>query len=206
MKEQLYSDSQAIGSALADEYASQTEVIEAIQALTDTDHQKLMVIAKSWQRRRYGSFHGIRPEDILSEAIAKTLEGDRKWRKPKVSLVKHLDRVMESISGHIIEARKVQSKATKILHSDIERANYEQDLTSSVERQVIARQELEIIQGLFASDEVALNVLRGRAEGKTASEIRADLRLAERDYETVTKRILRVFVRYAKNLEENEHD
>ena len=65
---------------------------------------------------------------------------------------------------------------------------------------------MEIIQKLFADNKKALHVLRGRAEGKTAAEIRAELGFSETEYESVTKLILRRFVKHAKFVEGIENE
>jgi len=186
------------------EYASQEEVIEAIHSLTDADYQKLMLIARYWHHQRYGRLEKrIKPEEILSEAIVRTLDpGQRRWRKKKVSMVKHLDRVMESLSGHIVETRIAETRAREELTSEMEWAEEERLYPrSSVEDEIVARQQLEMIQNLFADNEKALHVLRGRAEEKTAAEIRAELGLSETEYGSLIKLILRRFVKHAKILE-----
>ena len=40
------------------------------------------------------------PEDIVSEALTKTLDGDRFWNKDKIDLKKHLAGVISSIISH----------------------------------------------------------------------------------------------------------
>lgn len=191
-----------------EENAGQEEVAAAIRNLTDADYEKLMLIARHWYRQRYGALETrIKPEEILSEAIRRTLDCDRKWRKRKVSIVKHLDRVMESLSSHILEKRMTEVRGRKTLKSQIERARQERPyLDSGVENELIARQQLEMIGTLFADDEIALQVLRGRAQEKTAAEMRAELGLSETEYASVTKRILRKFVRHTKFLEGDDDD
>lgn len=208
MKKQPCSHLEVGGGKLDDEYASPEEVTEAIRTLTDADHQKLMVIARYWHRQRYGPLEQrVEPEEILFEAITITLNCDRRWRKEKVSIVKHLDRVMESLSGHILEKRMAEARAKDEMESQMERTEHEQRyLRSSVEDQVVARQQMEMIQALFADDDVALQVLCGRAVEKTAAEIREELGLSKTEYATVTRRILRAFVKHAKIREGNDHD
>ncbi len=192
-----------------EEYATQEEVVEAIQALTHADYQKLVLIARYWHRQRYGRLEErIDPKEILSEAVARTLDPtQRRWRKKKVSIVKHLDRVMESVSGHTLATRIAETRAREELVSKMERTKEEPLYPRSrVEDEIIVRQQLEIIQKLFADNKKALHVLRGRAEGKTAAEIRAELGFSETEYESVTKLILRRFVKHAKFVEGIENE
>src|SRR5690242_2696039 len=85
-----------------DEYASTEESRTAISSLSDDDYIKLMVIAAFFCCERCLRRDQLEPEELLGEAISRTLEGERKWRKTRVSIVRHLDRCMESISGHVV--------------------------------------------------------------------------------------------------------
>lgn len=181
----------------ADEYASTEEVVAALQALTDEEHQKLKLIARYWlKRRRRLVVQGVEATDLLADAVTRTLEGERRWKSPKVGLVRHLDWVMRSASGH--ENKKGDGVVSTELFEALTDATEQSQLqpSSGLEAQVAARAEIERIERLFAGDPVALRVLRCRAEGKAASEIRGELKLSEKEYETVAKRILRKFVKY----------
>jgi hypothetical protein len=209
MRKRARFDPEVSGKLPTDEYASHEEVLEAIQALTDADFQKLILIARYWHRQRYGgSEQRIGSDEILSEAIAKTLDpGQRRWRKERVSIVKHLDRVMESVSGHILENRVTETNAREELKAERGRMDEERLYPRSmVENQTVARQQLEIIQTLFVDHERALNVLHGRAQEKTAAEIRAELGLSKTEYASVIKLILRRFIKHTRILEGTENE
>src|SRR5579871_5279143 len=90
---------------LGKQYATGEEVEAAIKSLTDTDHTKLMLIAESFCRRRKFSSSVLEPKELLGEAVLKTLQLRKKWNK-QISMVKHLDRAMENISGHLAKERK----------------------------------------------------------------------------------------------------
>ena len=204
MKERSRSDPEVSGRLQTAEYASHEEVAEAIHTLTDADYQKLMLIARYWHRQRYGrSEERITPDEILSDAIARTLDpAQRRWRKEKVSIIKHLDRVMESVSGHILESRVAETNARGELQTERERMDKEELYPRSiVEKQIVARQLLEIIKTLFVDNERALSVLNGRALEKTADETCVELGLSKTEYASVTKLILRRFIKHAKTLE-----
>ena len=85
------------------EYATLAEVIEAIHALSATEYKKLTLIAGFFWKQRNLENYALQPEDLLSEAVVRTLTEERRWRKAQVSLIKHLDRTMESISSHWLE-------------------------------------------------------------------------------------------------------
>src|SRR5262245_59043354 len=82
----------------SEQFASPLEAQEAIRALSKADLAKLMVIA-----RFFAQLPSIRSvldaKDLLHDAILKTVDGTRRWNR-RVSIVRHLDRVMESDASH----------------------------------------------------------------------------------------------------------
>lgn len=185
-----------------DEYATQEEVKYAIKAFTDADHQKLMLIAGFWHRARFPlSERIISPSDILGEAIKRSLDGTRKWRKGTVSILRHLDRVMESVSGHILEKRIVEHRGKEEL-----KHTQQGKCQPNLEAQLVARNLLQVLGSRFDGDEMALSILRLRALGKTPEEVCAELQITGTDYDTVRKRILEKFVQYAKMVKGDEDE
>jgi hypothetical protein len=61
----------------ASDYACLEEVEEAIRALTDADHAKLMLIARAFCKNRRLASSVMEPEELLSEAFAKTLQQEK---------------------------------------------------------------------------------------------------------------------------------
>lgn len=168
--------------------ATTEEVRDAIEKLGRTDHVKLMIIAKSFCRKRLKGTV-IEPSDLLHEAIVKTLDGRRRWNR-KVSIIKHLDRVMESDSGHIIE----KDHGTESLEEK------ESDPAGPLFDPVVkisAYQELNEVLDLFEEDKIARDLLVLKSQGFSAAEIEKELGIEKGQYETITKRIRR---RYAKHV------
>lgn len=168
--------------------ASKAEVRAAIEGLTDGDYAKLMLIARGFARARIrGSV--VEPEDLLQEAITKTLGGRRTWNRT-VSILKHLDRVMESDAGHIAEKEAAHTPPPAAEGLDPwERA--------------AAQAKLNDLLSLFVGDDQALEVIHLKAEGFSASEIQQQLGISETHYDTVTKRMRR---RVAKHLSQGDPD
>jgi hypothetical protein len=79
-----------------EDYYTIKEAIDAIRNLSGKDYIKLSLIARFFIRSRHIS--NIEPENLLHDAIAKTIDGRRRWKKG-ISIIKHLDRNMESDSG-----------------------------------------------------------------------------------------------------------
>ena len=178
-------------------YATLIDAAEAIDSLSNADHKKLVLIARYfWNLRKLGTDWG-EPEDLLFEAVLRTLEGERRWRHSTVSMVRHLDRVMESISGHWVKRREVYGQALMTYTlSEIMSA-----ITPSVEDRLNAREQLDAIETLFEDDMDALELLRCKAEERTASEIRSKLGMSSREYETISRRIRRKLIRFSEKLE-----
>ncbi len=176
-----------------DEHASQEEVVAAIRALSDLDHQKLVLIARFWHQQRRGlSQLGVEPDELLSEAFERTLDGRRRWRKARVTLIRHLDATMRSVSGQMLAAAKSEREGRAAVHD-------RQPGVPTLEAQVLARDEITAIDKFFSDDPSALSVLRSRADGKNAEEIRSELGLTKTEYATICRRIVRKFIKFSSN-------
>lgn len=174
--------------------ASETEVRAAIEGLSDQHYAKLMLVARGFARARIrGSV--VEPEDLLQEAITKTLDGRRTWNLT-VSILRHLDRVMESDAGHIAERQAAHAPGPIQVGADEAAATIPD---ASV--RLAARNKLDDLLSLFVADEQALKMIRLKGEGFSASEIQQQLGVSKRHYDTVTKRIRR---RVAKHLSEGD--
>ena len=165
------------------QYATREEAHNAIQHLQDSDFVKLMVIARSFTKTRLsGAVVGA--DDLLQEAIAKTLAGQRRWNR-NVSIIRHLDRVMESDSGHLAE-RRVREQ-THPLDDHPEIATHD----PSPESRLRFSETLDKVLALFTGDERALQLIHLKGEDHSASEIREKLGMSKLEYDTVSKRIRR---------------
>ena len=180
------------------EYATLAEVIEATHALSETDYKKLILIAGFFWRQRTLKNYALQPEDLLSEAVVRTLTGQRRWRKTQVSVIKHLDRTMESISSPWLERGM---KYGEVLENLKTMQQAERAPGSTIEKQLMAREQLAAMAELFRDDPEAWRLLQQKAEGKTAPEIRKALGISTTGYETISKRIRRAFIKYAAQLE-----
>ena len=171
-------------------YATREEAHNAIQNLQESDFAKLMVIARFFARKRRLAAADAEPEDLLQEAIAKTLHGRRRWSR-EVSIVRHLDRVMESQSGHLAERRELEAKRGREHMYDPDLLPEPPSLEPSPEASVRNRDAFDSVLTSFAGDEQALQVIRLKGEDLSASEIRHQLGMSKTEYDTVTKRIRR---------------
>jgi DNA-binding NarL/FixJ family response regulator len=183
----------------SNEYASTEESRVAIAALSDDDYIKLMVIAAFFCRDRYLRRDQLEPEDLLDEAISRTLEGNRRWRKNRVSILRHLDRCMESISGHAVAQEKARTEMSEAIFAD----EFDEKTQSprskqraDAEMRVLAIDQLEQIRSLFNESPIAFQVLQLKAEGHTESEITLKLGIGKKGYEAARKKIERTMAAY----------
>ena len=172
------------------QYAATEEAHDAIQNLQESDFGKLMSIARSFTRKRRLTGAVAEPDDLLQEAFVKTLAGQRRWSRA-VGILKHLDRVMESDSGHVVEQRVRETQRARELmqQPDVhpETAPHE----PSPEALLQACDALDSVIAHFAEDKTALAFLRLKGDGFSASEIQRELGINKTEYDTIAKRIRR---------------
>lgn len=184
------------------EYASIEEARAAIEALTDSDYERLMLVASIHRKqRRLGD--QMSAEDLLGEAIVRTLRPTgrgRRWRKAVVSIVKHLDRTMESVSGHAVVKAKEEAEMREALAAeDLDpRAEAQGRFhTAAATQRLLAVEELEELKRRFAGAPAAFAYLRLHAGGYSESEITARLGMDKRMYEAARKKAEREIAKYA---------
>lgn len=179
------------------EYASCEEATVAIHALTPADHVKLMVLASAhWKQRNLRET--MRPEELLGEAVLRTIapgKRPRRWRKAVVSMIEHLDRTMESISGHAVGSAVAEAAALEGLRSeeiDPRTSEPRRFHQAVAERGLIAREQLRELERCFEAAPQAFALLRLKAAGYEESEIMQQLGMDKRTYEAARKKAERV--------------
>lgn len=181
----------------AAQYATADEVSRAIEALTNEDYAKLMLIARSFCKSRRFSPSVLETEELLAEAFAKTLQLDKKWNK-RVSFLKHLDRAMENISGHLAKERKKIVPFPEGLEPSPHQRG-EEPTEDAADEMLMRKEDLEtILEAVFGDDKEAAGIFMLRAEGFQASEIQTKLSMTATRYETIAKRIRRKILSYFK--------
>ena len=157
----MTTDTHAVPS---EKIATLQEARSAIENLQKEDYIKLMLIARYFAETRLNGTV-VEPDDLLHEAILKTLDGRRRWNH-QVSIVKHLDRVMESDSGH--EAEKRAARGFNQLPKEYLEPV---DQQPSLEARLLVHDELGSLLDLFAGDRIALDLLHLKGDDLSASEI-----------------------------------
>lgn len=193
--------SDALSQPSHDEYASVEETRVAITALSNDDYIKLMVIASFFCYRRGLRRSQLEPEELLSEAMFRTLNGERRWRKGRVNIIRHLDRCMESISGHSVAeevAKAKMSEAILVAEFDEKKQSPRATQRADAEEHILALDELNRIRTYLAESPVAFQVLWLKAEGYTESEITLKLGIGKKGYEAARKKIERMMATYLR--------
>lgn len=157
----------------------------AINGLTATDLLRLRLAAMAFDRHRH--------EDLLQEAIGRTLSGERRWCDG-VPICWHLHEVVRSIAWDW--NKKLDENL--ILASQYGDSNEEggfleriEESAPDPERQATARLMLERIVNTCGSDPIVLGVISGKLQGKTGAEIREELNLDEKDFNAAAQRLRR---------------
>jgi DNA-directed RNA polymerase specialized sigma24 family protein len=169
------------------------ETICAIRALSDVDLLRLKAIARVWARGLPG---GVGWADVLNEAIARVLDGSRRW-PPGVPLLAFLSGVMRSIcDDHWRRARRdLELLVQWDDFVDLTAPDEETQSAPGPERLLAAGQALAALDRLFAGDPPVLKIIAGLADGLTAKEICRAYGMSECEYDTARKRMRRAILR-----------
>jgi hypothetical protein len=188
----------AIEAPETQQYATRVEVEEGLNSLTEADYAKLMMIAKLFCRERRLAFSVCEPKELLNQAVLKTLECDegKRWKK-NISMVKHLDRAMENISGHLVRERmKIVAFPDGLKPGKDESKAYNPSEGGTEAAKVAA-----LLKAVFGDDDNAKEVFVLRNEGFRPNEVQARLGISAQEYETVNRRILRKISLFATKAE-----
>ena len=190
------------------EYQTREEVEAAIAALSDVHRKNLRDAAAAhvWRFRLDRAEHNA--DDLLAEAITRTLEGRRRKRRPVV-LAAHLIKTMESIASDWRRRAATRARSGFLVVRQSEyRRRLEQggdfvDILRNapsqepdVERAMIAREEARAFLRHFVGDRAAILVATGKMWKMKGPQICLRFNLTPAEFAAAVKRI----DRYAKRL------
>src|SRR5260370_3844922 len=161
------------------------DIARAIHALSDADLVRLKALARLWARGLPG---GVGWADVMHEAIARALDGSRKW-PPDVPILAFLSGIMRSICDD--QWRRARRELKVLVRGDdlVDLcASGDEAKSPSPERVVAAAQGLAAIARLFAGDPLARKIVAGLAEGITPTEICKFYGMTEPQYSSTRKR------------------
>ncbi len=173
------------------------EVERAVAGLTRADLKRLRAIARTIFSSLSLPAADRGPDDLVSEALARTLNRSRGWRK-QVDFLYHLSQSMRSIAWKWREREDEKARAVTTLSLDElpggDAAALPDTLTSrssDPQATTIRRDLLRQIQRAFADDPAARAVLDSWAQGCKGPEIRRRHGLTEKELRAAIRRIRR---------------
>lgn len=204
-------DQHAAPKAPPGKAATQDEIIQAIEALTPEDTERLEQVAKNRISRIGRRAANLRTEkDLFQEALERILGGQREWCPQNVKFVPFLVGVIWSIAsewaGH--RKRNVDTPEYAVAESQITKEDEEgnplspfADLATpnpTIEKELVDaeveadRKALaDAIERHFEKDENASYVLMGWQEGMDGPTIQKEFGFSEKTYRTIVRRIKR---------------
>jgi hypothetical protein len=169
-----------------------------MEALSEADHVRLEKYAR-YRIRGLGRMAGGRDhDDLLGEAVADTLDPEkRRWNKD-ISFLQHLIGAMRSISSHWREQfdpdePRLESEVLRIGEGGepLSPLDLVGSAAPAADRILDAKQQLEAIEKAVADDDIVYDILGGLRAEMSPSEIREALGLSVVEYETAMKRFRR---------------
>lgn len=177
------------------ETATLEECATALRRLSDADVRRLEQLA----RLRAIGLHAVDWRELLHEAIARLLDGTRKWPKqvPLVVFLRETMRSIASVHWRRLERSAVVTGSAMKTDGEMDGSAVEEalDETGEPERRASAAETLERIEDLFGDDDEALCVLAGMASGSSPKEIQEESGMDETRYASTQRRIRRRLAR-----------
>ncbi|ASL44678.1 hypothetical protein bAD24_I14430 [Burkholderia sp. AD24] len=167
-----------------------------IEAAMKTLSKEKIAELRSYGFRLLGGTGFDDPLDLLHEAIARTVDGRRKWPHG-VDFFSYLAQSMRSIASSERVGAQLQLRA----HQSVDwvgEAVLDHSFQSSIERQLSLRQEVAAVAVAIASarramenDAIANAVLDELLAGSTPEETRAAHAISEKDFDSARHRVSR---------------
>lgn len=176
--------------------ATPDEIAAAVETLTPEETLKLDRYAR-FRIKRIGRAADTRDhDDLLAEALRKTLDGDRRWNKD-VTFSVHLLGAMWSLSSHWAETFANEQRTGRAQISDRNDARTELAgvVDEVAERNAVAQETLEQVRALFADDALASNIVAGWEDGLDPAEIREMLGVGKTIFDSKVRAIRRELIR-----------
>lgn len=162
------------------DYLSREELDAAIKGLSNVDVLRLKKIAM-----QYTGNHDMEAEELLGEAVLRTLSGGRKTCPRDLPIVNFLAGVISSITEY--ERKKKRNAGGVVNIDDCER----NDSGSTPEDDVLEKQLFKQLESFFDEDEEILLLLLFLNDGFSPPEIQHDVGWSETQYNTIRRRMRR---------------
>ena len=183
--------------------ATPAEVADALKTMSAADLLRLEHFAKF----RAKGLPWLEWEDLVHEVIKRSLEGERRWPKT-IPFINFLRECVRSVA-HEEWRRRIEGPITT--EADLPGVDPSgviaqgMDDSPGAEREVAAKQAVEMLERAFSGDRAALAVLAGLAEGRSPAEICAGASMTATDYQSAQKRIRRWALREGNDADSGVH-
>lgn len=176
--------------------SNDAEFREALQSLSSAQLNRLAL-----QSEAFASGLPMTGEDLLQEAVSRTLEGSRSYC-PDVDVSTYLSNAMRSIASAEREKARRQEPLgdPSDESSGIHRiASPERSPEETAIRRIDGAEALARLREMLSGDQDALALLEGRSEDLTNAEIMELESMDPRRFHAARKRLLRATVRLGRD-------
>ena len=165
-------------------YHDKTEILAALEALAQDKEAIASILGIAVYRilGAYGHARRDEAEDLFNEAVAKTLNFERKWKRG-ISFRNHILACMRS------EANNRFKKTRRYVKSPIENAG---TISQRIEPAIEARANTNRLRNALKDDSIALDVLETMLDGCKPQEATERLRISPNVYWSARGRIYRL--------------
>lgn len=203
----MQSEKMTVPKHAQDEYATDQEVMKALEALGPDAHRRWAQLAKN----RAHKVPDITGPELLSEAIARILQGTRPWKK-SVDFTAFICEVMRSVASEYLEKFKTRRKhgiryENEQLRDDDDEARKLNDAIQQapcstpnpeqlLDREQQAKRERETLEELFGDDDTASIIVMAWGDGYRKAQILEEFGITPTEYESAAKKIRRRIVKF----------
>lgn len=173
-----------------DDFRSLADAERAIADLTAEEVIKLRLYARY---RLIFRSHELTEDELISEAVVRTLDGIRRWNK-KLGVLEHLIGAMRSIAG---DQRRSKQAKSEIIVEDVEcaRPDEPEEISSDAGVSLESEQTVSAIFEAFEGDYHSSLVIQGIINGEKRREALARTDMSEKEYGAARKRIVRKLIK-----------
>jgi len=164
-------------------HLSREELEAAVLGISDADILRVSQIANS-----YTGSHEMEADDLVQEAIMRTLAGDRKTCPRDLPIVYFLAGVIKSIAHEEREKNKRKKNDEDSYQATLKQFN---DEDCSTENDVLEQQLYNELEAIYEEDEEILLLILYLQEGESSSEIQKNEGWSETHYNSIRRRMRR---------------
>lgn len=196
---------------VGDNGVASEDAVRAAMGEVDRDDiaRAKLALAAELILQRHPRLAHISPQDLIQEALFRTLQGRRKWRPAKIGFLGHVIGAMRSIASAATKSvakGTVPAEPLEVVNGDGETwevvpllpAPSAEDTAIANEERALAEARLDTFHEELAKDAEALAIYERLCEGIPKRGIRAELGMPDKKFWTVGRRLSRLIHRLFK--------